>query len=127
MRYALLALLCAVFPLGHVLAQTEDQRKATVAYLRSCQQPDGGFVPAKADRTRNGAPRSSLRASTAALRALRYFGGEAPDRVACARFVQRCFDKNGGGFANYPGQPSSVAATYYAGTILHWLAKVSST
>ena len=105
-----LILLYAVFSLAPLWAQTENQRQASVAYLRECQQSDGGFVPAKADRSRNGAP-SSLRASTAGLRALKYFGGEARDRAACARFVQRRFDKKSGGFADRPGQPSDVIST----------------
>lgn len=111
MRQACLSLLCAVLSLAVLWAQTEDQRKATVTYLRDCQQSDGGFVPAKADLARNGAAPSSLRASTAALRALKHFGGEPRDRAACARFVQRCFDKQSGGFADRAGQSPDVIST----------------
>jgi prenyltransferase beta subunit len=75
--------------------------------LQDCQQADGGFVPAKA----SGGARSSLRASTAGLRALKYFGGESRDRPACARFVQRCFDKTSGGFADHPGMQPDVTST----------------
>ena len=32
------------------------------------------------------------------MRALRYFGGDARDRKACAKFVASCFDKPSGGF-----------------------------
>ena len=84
MRYSCLAPLCTVFSLTPVAAQTAEQRQATVAYLRDCQQPDGGFVPAKTSGPQNGAARSSLRASTAGLRALKYFDAEPRDRTACA-------------------------------------------
>jgi prenyltransferase beta subunit len=104
MRHACLTLLCATLFLASMEAQTESERKASVAYLQDCQQSDGGFVP-------SGAAQSSLRGSTTALRALKYFGGEPRDGAACARFVQRCFDKNSGGFADRPGQQPDVIST----------------
>ena len=85
MRNLCVAFVVTAVSLSPAWGQTEEQRKTTVAYLQDCQQPDGGFVPSKT------APRSSLRASSAALRALKYFGGEPRDRAACARFVPRCF------------------------------------
>ena len=111
MRTSSLALLCTVCCLTNVWGQSAQQRNATVAYLQDCQQPDGGFVPAKAIGRENGAAKSSLRASSAALRALKYFGGEARDRSACARFVERCFDKATGGFADHPGMQADVTST----------------
>ncbi len=111
MRCFCLALLGPLFFLTLVYGQTAEQRQATLAYLRDCQQPDGGFVPAKSTRAASGVARSSLRASSAALRALKYFGGEPRDRDACARFVQRCFDKASGGCADHPDTQPDVTST----------------
>jgi hypothetical protein len=86
-------------------AQTADQKKATVAYLQQLQQKDGGFAPA-ADK-----PKSSLRATSSALRALKYFGGEPAEKAACADFVKSCFDKDSGGFVDAPGGKPDVAVT----------------
>jgi prenyltransferase beta subunit len=111
MRCLCLALLCPLFFLTTVCGQTAERGQATLAYLRDCQQPDGGFVPAKPTSAQSGVAKSSLRASSAALRALKYFGGEPRDRDACARFVQRCFDKTSGGFADHPGTQPEVTST----------------
>ncbi len=111
MRCSCLALLCTGFYLAPVCAQTAEQQKETVAYLRGCQQADGGFVPAQGGVIQKEGPQSSLRASSAVLRALKYFGGEPRDRAACARFVQRCFDKPSGGFADHPGGEPDVVST----------------
>jgi prenyltransferase beta subunit len=108
MRHFCLALLWPLFFLTPVCSQTAQQRKETVAYLQDCQQPDGGFVPAKARSAQTDVAKSSLRASSAALRAVKYFGGEPRDRAACGRFVQRCFDEAGGGFADHPGTEADV-------------------
>ncbi len=90
--------------------QTASEKKATVAYLRGLQARDGGFRPARpAADGRAVAP--GLRATTAALRALRHFGGEAPDARAAARFVRSCFAPAGGGFADAPGGKPDVFAT----------------
>jgi prenyltransferase beta subunit len=111
MRTVSLALVCTGFWLTPLWSQTLEQQKATIAYLRDCQQPDGGFLPAKTLPTQNGVRQSSLRAGTAALRALKYFGGEPRDRSACERFVERCFDKSTGGFADHPRMQPDVAST----------------
>jgi prenyltransferase beta subunit len=111
MRTLSLALLCTGFWLTPVWSQTAEQRNATIAYLRDSQQPDGGFVPAKATGAQNGVGRASLRASSGALRALKYFGGEPRDRPACARFVERCFDRGIGGFGDHPGTQADVIST----------------
>ncbi len=111
MRSFFLAPLSVLIALVPLFGQSSPQQQATVAYLQACQQPDGGFLPAKPGGASNGQARSSLRAITAALRALKYFGGEAHDRASCSRFVQRCFDKASGGFADSPGAPPDVVST----------------
>jgi prenyltransferase beta subunit len=88
---------------GTARGQTTEERKATVAYLQELQTREGAFRPtAKADGP-------SLRATSAALRALKYFGGEAKNPAGCADFVRGCFDKASGGFADTPGgKPDAI-------------------
>jgi prenyltransferase beta subunit len=97
-----LCLLAVVLPAP---AQSDAQKKATVAYLQKLQSEDGGFRP----DARTG--KSELPATTAALRALKYFGGAARDRETCVAFVKSCFDKEGGGFGIHPDCPSRYRST----------------
>jgi prenyltransferase beta subunit len=94
------ALVFVVWP-----APTAEPTKDTIRYLQKLQNPDGGFRP---DPTKE---KSSLRATSSAIRALKYFGGEAGDRGRAAAFVQTCFDKSSGGFADFPGGKPDVALT----------------
>jgi prenyltransferase beta subunit len=105
MRRVLLAGLCLLVVSVPVRAQAAEEKKATVAWLRKLQAADGGFQPAP------GKAPAGLRATTSALRALKYFGGEVPDRAACVEFVKSCFDKDSGGFADRPGGKPDVIAT----------------
>src|SRR5437868_7824835 len=50
-----------------------------------------------------------LRATAAALRAIKYFKGEPRDTRANAAFVHNCFDSAGGGFADQPGGKPDVS------------------
>lgn len=103
MKRTLLAgavLLLAVLPV-----QTAESTKSTIAYLQKMQNVDGGFRP-DADKKQ-----SSLRATSSALRALKYFGGEAPDRSRAADFIKSCFDRSTGGFGDAPGGKPDVALT----------------
>jgi hypothetical protein len=97
-----IVLLLVVAPLH---GQTPEQKKVTIAYLQKLQNKDGGFRPNAASEM------SSLRATSSALRALKYFGGEVPDRAAAAEFVKKCHDKASGGFADEPGGKPGVAVT----------------
>jgi ubiquinone/menaquinone biosynthesis C-methylase UbiE/prenyltransferase beta subunit len=102
MKQTALALLVLALPVGWLHGQ-ESRHTGTVTYLRGLQRSDGGFLPAE---PQGETPPSSLRATTAALRALKYFGGEPRARAAAAAFVRHCFNKTRGGFADHPeGQP----------------------
>src|SRR5947209_3884114 len=90
----LIALLAAAPGRG----QTPEQKKATLDYLHGLQTREGGFRPDAA------AKQPGLRATTAALRAIKYFGGTAPNAGTCARFVGGCFDCDTGGFTDRPGE-----------------------
>lgn len=96
-RFALI-LLAGALCLSPVRGQTADEKKATVEYLRSLQADSGGFLPARLPPDSKPRVAPSLRATSSALRALKYFGGEARDSKACARFVEAAWDKEQGGF-----------------------------
>jgi hypothetical protein len=86
-------------------ADAPERSTATIDYLRHLQTKDGGFVPDATKQT------PSLRATSAAIRALKYLGGDVPDRAAAERFVLSCHDKSSGGFADSPGGKPDVVVT----------------
>jgi prenyltransferase beta subunit len=109
-RFSLLVV-CFTACLIPARAQTADEKKATITYLQGLQTPEGGFLPATRDPNSNRVNKPSLRATSSALRALKYFGGEASDTKAAAKFVASCFDKDSGGFSDNVGGKPEVAAT----------------
>lgn len=80
--------------------------QAAVTFARQLQADDGGFRPAPDEQAK-----SSLRATLAAVRALKYFGGSPRDADAAARFVASCYDRASGGFADTPGGKPDVTLT----------------
>jgi prenyltransferase beta subunit len=77
----------------------------TIAYLRSLQTESGGFRshdPGKGDTK----VLPTLRATSSAVRALGYFGGDVPDKAAVIKFVESCWDDGFGAFTDMPkGKP----------------------
>lgn len=94
-----------------VRSQAPAEKRASVAYVQALQTSGGGFLPAAADAASKTKLQPSLRATSSALRALKYFGGEPRDRASCVRFVQSCFDKTSGGYADQPGGKPDVFTT----------------
>src|SRR5262245_30187308 len=92
-------------------AQTPEQKKATIKFVQDLQVSDGGFVPAPVDGRLDQNPKGSLRATSSALRALKYFGGTVNDKKTCEKFVQDCFDAQTGAFADQPGGKADVFTT----------------
>jgi prenyltransferase beta subunit len=89
--------------------QATPQDRATIGFLNSLRNADGGYAPAFDKSGTQG--RSSLRATLSAVRALRYLG-DAPQGIsATARFVENCFDRNTGGFGDFPGDAPTVPLT----------------
>jgi prenyltransferase beta subunit len=88
--------------------QPQEEKQATIAFLQALQRPDGGFLPAPGTQQE---ARSSLRATSAALQALNYFGGQPRDKMQAAQFVRKCFDARSGGFADQPGGKPDVILT----------------
>jgi prenyltransferase beta subunit len=105
MRRFSLALIVVLSFLVSAGGQTPEQKQATIAYVCSLQTDSGGFRPSAKENE------PSLRATTGALRALKYFGGEPRDRDRCREFVVSCFDKSTGGFADHPGGKPDVPTT----------------
>jgi hypothetical protein len=104
-RALLLGGLCLLFAVSPVPAQSDGQKKATIAYLQKLQAADGGF------RSDARAQQSDLPSINGALKALKYFGGEPRDRSACVDFVKRSFDKEHGGFGMRPGDKAAYRPT----------------
>lgn len=104
---AVLALLLAA---PAVSAQTAEIEKAiqdklgSIRYVLKLEAADGGFAPAA-----GGKP--GLRATAAAVRALKYHGQKTPNADKHAAFVMSCFDPVAGGFADAPGGKADVTLT----------------
>jgi prenyltransferase beta subunit len=99
------ACLILLFVAVAVRAQSADQKKATIDYLKKLQNKDGGFAPGP------GQPQSSLGATSSALRAIKYSGGKLEDTASASEFVKGCYDKATGGFADQPGGKPATAQT----------------
>jgi prenyltransferase beta subunit len=104
-------LLVLLVTAGPLLAQTADEKQATVKFLAALQQPDGGFVPAPMDPKSDAAPRSSLRATSAAVRAIKYLGGEVPNKDKALAFVKSCQDAEHRSYTDVPGGKADVVST----------------
>jgi len=85
----------------------EMQRQQTLKYLYALQQPDGSFG------TSVQAPKSDLPTTSAAVRAIMYFGGEVPKADLCRRYLHGCQNEDGG-FAANPGGMADVRSTALA-------------
>lgn len=85
--------------------QSEIEKAQSRQYLIGLRAVDGGYAADTAT------PKPTLRSTAAAIRALRYFGGERSKDAKTINFVLRCRDIRSGGFADAPGQQPSVALT----------------
>lgn len=79
-------------------------RLAARDYLLRLEVPSGGFRPQANDPP-------TLPATSAALRALRNFGGKIPHPDKHAEFVRACYEKTSGAFRESPNGQASVYAT----------------
>lgn len=102
-------------------AQTEEMVKAvekklandrTAKWVFALEAPGGGFYPAPPEGKSDAAPRASLRATNAAVKALKYLGFPLlnKEREKHAAFVLSCYDPKTGGFAE-PGGKLDVTTT----------------
>src|SRR5262245_36854865 len=98
-------ILIACFAFVTPIHAGDDAAKKTIAYVRALQTKDGGFLMQSPTPGKTGKP--SLRATSSALRAVRYFGGALKDKDACAKFVASRYDPITGGFSDSPkGKPA---------------------
>src|SRR5438445_13557583 len=99
-RFSLTIVTIAVC-VGWVVGQSPAEMRVTVGFLRGLQVADGGFLPGPAGPSGGPAVHSSLRATSAALRALKHMKGSPRNGDACARFVTACFDPASGAFSDH--------------------------
>jgi prenyltransferase beta subunit len=100
-----MALVCLIgWPIP-ASGQSPAQKRKGLAFLKKLQTEDGSF------RMNAKAKSPSLRATSASLRAIRYFGGEVANAKGCLAFVRKCRDEKSGGFADEPGGKPSVILT----------------
>ncbi len=86
-------------------AQTAAEKQATLKYLAGLQDPaTGAFAPTAV------VGKLSLRATSAAVRATKYLGGEVANPEKATAFVLSCYDPATGGFYEPLGKPD-VAVT----------------
>lgn len=107
-RFLFFAIILAPVPL---FAQTAANKKATIEFLTSLQQSDGGFIAAPIDPKLDQRPTSSLRATSAAIRAIKYLGGEVPNFERTLAFVKSCHYSDTGTFADTPRGKTDITTT----------------
>ncbi len=90
------------------LGRLGEKKEETVAWLRACQRPDGGFATQPQDEI---APSAVV--TWAAVAALKLLGAGPGDRAGCVAFLHS-LGAGDGGFGDRPGWVSNPVATYYA-------------
>ena len=106
--FLLFALLLAFIP-SQLHAGDAADRKAAIAYVQKLQTSTGGFLSMAPQPNIRLAP--TLRATSAGVRALHYLGGDIPDKAACVKFVESCYDPASGGFSDMPRGTPDVFTT----------------
>jgi prenyltransferase beta subunit len=110
MKPWLAACLLTLSCLAPIPAQTPTrvEKETTLSWVHSCQKDSGGFAPDHRPGTA-----ATLPATSAALRAIKYFGGQVKERPAVVRFVTSCYDKVETGFAPTPGgKPDPLTTSF---------------
>ena len=107
---------------SRLLGLPEDKKAETIAWLRACQLPSGGFTyqPSPAFGGVD-----DVAYTRAALRALKILGGEPANRAGCLAWLGTLANADGG-FADRPGWLSNPLATYHALDALAGLGELDS-
>jgi hypothetical protein len=90
---------------------TPDERKATLDFLASLQNDDGGYRAAPAPGP------SELGATSNTTRAIQNLGGEAKNKDATIKYIMQ-FAHESGGFAEKPGGAPDIRSTWSAASAL---------
>jgi hypothetical protein len=94
----------------HTLGRTSEKITETMAWLRRCQRPSGGFTWQPQP---DFAGVDDAAYTWAAVQALRLLGSEPADRESCVRYLLSLANADGG-FGDRPGWQSNPVATFYA-------------
>jgi hypothetical protein len=92
------------------LGRSAEQAAETIAWLRGCQRPGGGFTY-QPDATIGATPNAYY--TWAAVRALKQLGAEPAERDACVGYLGSLANPDGG-CGDRPGWASNPVATYQA-------------
>ncbi len=93
-----------------ILGREQENKKATVAWLRSCQIPSGGFTY-QPNPELGGVDDAAY--TWGAVKALQMLGAEPADREACGRYLASLWNSDAGA-GDRPGWASHPVATRYA-------------
>jgi pimeloyl-ACP methyl ester carboxylesterase len=96
--------LLVLLPTSALRAAGAEDPGATARFVAAFQNPDGGFAAKVGEK-------SSLSATSTAVRTLKNVGGSIPDVLACLKYLKACFDRDSGGFAPTPGGTPDVRTT----------------
>lgn len=99
----LLAPAAASAQTAEIEKQIQD-KLGTIRYVLKLEAPAGGFAA-------TAGVKPGLRATSAAVRALKYHGQKTPNADTHAAFLMKCFDPATGGFADAPGGKADVTLT----------------
>lgn len=88
---------------GAAAAQTAEEKAATAKWLATCRNADGGYALAPGGK-------SSVGATSAAIRALKKCGAGIPDSDAVRKYLLSCRTTDGG-FTGEPGGPANCLTT----------------
>jgi hypothetical protein len=105
-----------------VLGRPTENKDALIAWLRSCQLPDGGFT-FQPKPIFGGV--DDIVYTRSALRALKLLGAEPANRSACIAQIHSLANADGG-FSDRVGWLSNATATYYALDALDTLGALDS-
>jgi hypothetical protein len=107
---------------ARALGMAEEKKAETIAWLRACQLPSGGFT--YQPKPMFGGV-DDVAYTRAALRALALLGSGPADRAACVVWLNSLANADGG-FGDRPGWLSNPLATFYALDALDALGEVKS-
>lgn len=88
---------------GAAVAQTAGEKAVTAKWLASCRNTDGGYALTPGGK-------SSVGATSAAIRAIKKCGVEIPDADAVRKYLLSCRTTDGA-FAGEPGGPANCLTT----------------